>query len=145
MCEVQHRLTTGAKMLPDDSVSLRQRCTGYIFRLGGSRQCLQMPLSTHQKMKLMENCLELKKACESSAENDNVFQIIKLLGERREIFQVGDFLIEEISIRSTLLDRIPCICVCFFGGGGICPSPGCRPPTPVSNACWEANPLSCDQ
>ena len=56
---------------------------------------LQMPLSTYQKMKLMGNCIELKKACESSAENDNVFQIIKLLGERREIFQVGDFLTEK--------------------------------------------------
>ena len=59
---------------------------------------LQMPLSTHQKMKLMENCLELKKACERSAKNENVFELIKLLGERREVFQVGDFLVDKKSI-----------------------------------------------
>ena len=52
----------------------------------------QMPLSTHQKMKLMENCLELKKACQRSADNENVFELIKLLGERRQVFQVGHFL-----------------------------------------------------
>ena len=36
MCEVQQRLTAGAKLLPDDPVSLHTRCAGHTFRLEGS-------------------------------------------------------------------------------------------------------------
>ena len=49
---------------------------------------LSMPLSSYQKLKLAENCAKIKQTCDTSRQGENVFEIIRLLGERRRIFQV---------------------------------------------------------